>query len=264
MALLDKKLYLADLETRLNAFVPANDVRRIVEQAADALLAYDMTTLPQDGSVPDDSDNLVKLFLDAKGVEGRSQATINHYRYVLGRLKEDVGVPFSRLTVHHLRSWLMQEQERGVSLRTLEGNRYVFTSFFRLGVERGADPEEPNGQPGADQTAESDPSALQLRGAGKAQGCRADDEGLGRDRVPPFHRLPYLRGMCAGRAGRGLSRAARDRAGQGEQAARGLSGRRVRDVSQTTFICTVSSPIGCRSRSRRRRSEHERKRKERS
>lgn len=28
MALLDKKLYLADLEARLNAFVPANDVRR--------------------------------------------------------------------------------------------------------------------------------------------------------------------------------------------------------------------------------------------
>jgi len=130
MALLDKKLYLADLEARLNAFVPANDVRKIIEQAADVLLAYDMTTLPQDGSAPDDTDNLVKLFLDAKGVEGRSKGTIEHYRYILGRLKEDVNVPFSKITVHHLRSWLMQEQERGVSLRTLEGNRYVFTSFF--------------------------------------------------------------------------------------------------------------------------------------
>lgn len=130
MALLDKKLYLADLETRLNAFVPANDVRRIIEQAADVLVAYDVATLPQDGSVPDDTDNLVKLFLDVKGVEGRSAATIDHYRYVLGRLKEDAGVPFSKLTVHHLRSWLMREQERGISLRTLEGNRYVFTSFF--------------------------------------------------------------------------------------------------------------------------------------
>lgn len=56
MALLDKKLYLADLEARLNVFVPANDVRRIIEQAADALLAYDVTTLPQDGSVPDAGD----------------------------------------------------------------------------------------------------------------------------------------------------------------------------------------------------------------
>ena len=130
MPLLDKKLYLADLEARLNDFVPANDVRRIIEQAADTLMAYDLTTLPSDGGTPDESDNLVKLFLDAKGVEGRSKSTIEHYRYVLGRLKESMDVPFSKMTVHHLRSWLMEEKDRGVSLRTLEGNRYVLTSFF--------------------------------------------------------------------------------------------------------------------------------------
>ena len=130
MPLLDKKLYLADLEARLNDFVPANDVRRIVEQAADALMSYDVITMPTDGSTPDDSDSLVKLFLDAKGVEGRSKGTIDHYRYVLGRLKEDTNVPFAKMTVHHLRSWLMAEKDRGISLRTLEGNRYVLTSFF--------------------------------------------------------------------------------------------------------------------------------------
>ena len=31
MSLLDKKLYLADLEERLNTYMPANDVRRIME-----------------------------------------------------------------------------------------------------------------------------------------------------------------------------------------------------------------------------------------
>lgn len=130
MPLLDKKLYLADLEARLNDFVPANDVRRIIEQAADALMSYDVITMPTDGSTPDDSDSLMKLFLDAKGVEGRSKGTIDHYRYVLGRLKEDTNVPFAKMTVHHLRSWLMAEKDRGISLRTLEGNRYVLTSFF--------------------------------------------------------------------------------------------------------------------------------------
>lgn len=130
MPLLDKKLYLADLEARLNDFVPANEVRRIIEQAADALLTYDVTTIPTGGGTPDDSDNLLKLFLDAKTIEGRSSGTIAHYRYVLGRLKEDMNVPFTKITVHHLRSWLMAEKERGIALRTLEGNRYVFTSFF--------------------------------------------------------------------------------------------------------------------------------------
>lgn len=130
MALLDKKLYLADLEKRLNAFVPADDVRRIIEQAADALAGYDIENLPEASRGSTDSENLVKLFLDAKGVEGRSAGTIAHYKYILGRLMEDTNVPLDKITVHHLRSWLMQEKERGISLRTLEGNRYVFTSFF--------------------------------------------------------------------------------------------------------------------------------------
>lgn len=130
VSILDKKMYLADLEKRLNDFIPANDVRRIVEQAADALMLYDMTTLPTDGGTPDDSDNLIKLFLDAKGVEGRSETTISHYRYILNRLKADTHTPLAKMTVHHLRSWLMAEKDRGIALRTLEGNRYVFTSFF--------------------------------------------------------------------------------------------------------------------------------------
>lgn len=130
MALLDKKLYLADLEAKLNDFVPANDVRRIIEQAADALACYEIETVSEESAGSTDSENLVKLFLDAKGVEGRSAGTIAHYKYILGRLMEDTHVPLDKITVHHLRSWLMQEKDRGISLRTLEGNRYVFTSFF--------------------------------------------------------------------------------------------------------------------------------------
>ena len=130
MPLLDKKLYLSDLEERLNDFVPANTVRRILEQATDALETYEVSTQRPDGSGHDDSVDLIKIFLDAKAIEGRSDKTIGHYRYVLQRLHDQVGVPFSKLTVHHLRAYFMAEKERGISLKTLEGNRFVFTSFF--------------------------------------------------------------------------------------------------------------------------------------
>lgn len=130
MALLDKKLYLASLEARLNEFIPANDVRRIIEQAADVLIDYDVSSNAPEGGGTDDNDNLIRLFLDAKAIEGRSDKTIEHYRYVLNRLKERLAVPFPRVTVHHLRGYMMEEKERGISLKTLEGNRYVFTSFF--------------------------------------------------------------------------------------------------------------------------------------
>lgn len=130
MSVLDKKLFLADLQARLDAFIPANTARQIIEQAADVLTSYDLTASPTaDGGV-DESESLVRLFLDAKAVEGRSEETIKQYGYVLRSLMRGAGVPLSKVTVHHLRSYMMQEKDRGVSLRTLESNRYVFTSFY--------------------------------------------------------------------------------------------------------------------------------------
>lgn len=130
MGVLDKKLFLADLQARLDDFVPANDARRIIEQAADVLTGYGITVSPSAGSSEDESESMIRLFLDAKAVEGRSPQTLKQYRYVLGYLRAGVKVPLAKVTVHHLRSWLMQEKERGVSMRTLDGYRYVANSFF--------------------------------------------------------------------------------------------------------------------------------------
>ena len=130
MGVLDKKLFLADLQARMDAFVPANDARRILEQAADVLSGYDLTAATPAEGGHDESESMIRLFLDAKGVEGRSRQTISQYGYVLRGMRKGVGVPIDKITVHHLRSWLMREKERGVSLRTLEGYRYVMSSFF--------------------------------------------------------------------------------------------------------------------------------------
>lgn len=130
MGVLNKKLFLADLQARLDDFVPANDARRILEQAADVLSGYDLTAATPAEGGHDESESMIRLFLDAKGVEGRSRQTISQYGYVLRGMRKGVGVPIDKITVHHLRSWLMREKERGVSLRTLEGYRYVMSSFF--------------------------------------------------------------------------------------------------------------------------------------
>lgn len=130
MGILDKKLFLADLQTRLDDFIPANTARQIIEQAADVLTSYDMSANPSaDGGV-DESESLIRLFLDAKAVEGRSAQTIKQYGYVLENMRRGVGAPLSKVTVHHLRSFFMRERERGVSMRTLEGYRYVLQSFY--------------------------------------------------------------------------------------------------------------------------------------
>ena len=88
MGVLDKKLFLADLETKLADFVPSAMAQKVVEAAADAMAGYDVTCTGAAAQAASTGDSLVKLFLDAKAIEGRSQKTIEHYRYVLDKLRE--------------------------------------------------------------------------------------------------------------------------------------------------------------------------------
>lgn len=130
MSLLDKKLYLAELEERLGTVLPAAQARRVAELAGEALAGYELTSLPDPGGHDDESEGLLKIYLDAKRIEGRSPLTVKRYEQILRRLRDEVGVPFSRMTVHHLRGWLMADRDRGVQLSTLEGMRYILTAFF--------------------------------------------------------------------------------------------------------------------------------------
>lgn len=128
MGLIDKQQFLLDLSARLGDFVPANDVHRILAEADEALQGYEMTTLPPGGD--DDSKDLLKYFLDAKRVEGRSEKTVARYEYILNRLLKDTGIPFRRMTVYHIRNYYTAERERGISSRTIEGYRQTYSSFF--------------------------------------------------------------------------------------------------------------------------------------
>lgn len=49
MSLLDKKMFLRDLEERLGEFVPGNLIPMITAQAGEALAAYDVNGIPEDG-----------------------------------------------------------------------------------------------------------------------------------------------------------------------------------------------------------------------
>ena len=82
------------------------------------------------GSMKVGDDDLLRAFLDAKRLEGRSEKTIYGYRRIIERMLESVKVPTYEISIYNLRSYLMQERNRGISDVTLEGNRNVFSSFF--------------------------------------------------------------------------------------------------------------------------------------
>jgi len=75
--------------------------------------------------------DLLNAFLEAKLTEGRSPKTISRYRYMLNDILTRINTPIRKITVYHLRSFLISERERGISDSTLNGYRSVLCSFFR-------------------------------------------------------------------------------------------------------------------------------------
>lgn len=117
-------------------------LEQIEKQCADKLTVTDMGTIlsvigeVMDGfemrecRVWDEKDDMLDTFISAMRVQGRSEKTIERYRYIIGRFMKYVKVPTRRVNVYHVRNWLAAEKGRGVADSTLEGNRQVLSSFF--------------------------------------------------------------------------------------------------------------------------------------
>lgn len=130
MSRVDKELFLQDLQQRLGDFLPANDMPRILRAADEALADYEVASAPAGGGAASDSEDLLRYFLSAKAVEEKSPKTLEHYRYVITRLRRTVNVPYAKMTVYHLRDYLNSGRAQGLAPSTLEGYRQIFNSFF--------------------------------------------------------------------------------------------------------------------------------------
>jgi len=128
MAIDAKKSFLGQLEKCMDAFVPADIVRKITATAADLLCKFDMSELQ---TYRVESDDFLAEYIAAMKVQGRSAKTIKRYKYVIERFMKTVGIPCREITVHHLRNYFTMERNRGISDNTLEGLRQVFSAYFR-------------------------------------------------------------------------------------------------------------------------------------
>lgn len=107
--------------------VTADEMRRVLAEVANKLSDYDMQLLP---GGDDGQDDLLDAYMSAIKVQGLTQKTIERYRYIITRMLRAVKVKTRQVTVYHLRQYLANEKERGISDSTLEGNRQVFSAFF--------------------------------------------------------------------------------------------------------------------------------------
>lgn len=127
MAIEAKANFIEDLRRRLAEEVTAAELPKILAGVADVLAGYDIQEANRGGQ---EEDDLLGQYLMAIKIEGLSQKTIDRYDYIIRRMTKAMGVPCSRVTIYHLRSYLAKEQDRGVADSTLEGTRQVLSAFY--------------------------------------------------------------------------------------------------------------------------------------
>lgn len=129
MAAEDKQALLNALNKSLYDKLTGKDVDTVTNELLSVLTVFDVKQRePTDKTT--DTDELLKAFLDAKRAEGKSENTIEHYRYLIKRLMDVTHTSVNEVTVYHLRSYLTSEKERGMADKTLQGYRWVYSSFF--------------------------------------------------------------------------------------------------------------------------------------
>ena len=129
MSLVSKQKFLKEVESAISNAVPLTVSRQIMESIANIVANYECEIIPA-SQADSDTEDFIAAFLAAKEIEGRSEKTLEHYRYSLKRLFNYLNVPIRSITVFQIRGYLSSEKSRGISDKTLENLRNIFCGFF--------------------------------------------------------------------------------------------------------------------------------------
>ena len=126
MSIEAKATLLNEVERSIGRVITAAMMPEVMSMLSDALASYSVEVTEQH----EGNDDLLDAYISALSVEGRSEKTIERYRYIIGRMMASVKTPTRQITVYHLRRYLADEKARGISDRTLESTRQVFSAYF--------------------------------------------------------------------------------------------------------------------------------------
>lgn len=77
------------------------------------------------------NEEYLKLFLDAKKIEGCSERTLHYYRTTAEHMLKSISTPIRKMTTDEIRSYLVEYQENGhCSKVTVDNIRRNISSFF--------------------------------------------------------------------------------------------------------------------------------------
>ena len=91
------------------------------------------------------NDEYLRLFLDAKQIEGCSERTIQYYSVTVDRMLQKIETPVRKISTEEIRKYLVDYQKiNDCSKVTVDNVRRNISSFFFLARGRRLCPEKPN------------------------------------------------------------------------------------------------------------------------
>lgn len=130
MSIASRTQLMRELSNVVGHFITADQMDEVMAMVSERISKYSIEVDASSNGSDSETDDLLKAFLSAKEVEGRSPKTIARYSYICKRAIKQMNVPLRDVSVYHLRKWLSDEKARGVADSTLDGNREVLSSLF--------------------------------------------------------------------------------------------------------------------------------------
>ena len=142
-----KQQLIGDIENDIGEYLTAVNTKRVVKSVTDKLTDYNVELIRNDFTASD--YDVLKAFIEAKTVEGRSEKTITRYSYMLEKMIAQIGKPVAKIDSFDVRSFLSEERKRGLSGRSLEGMRMIMSGFFNWATREGLINKNPMANIGA-------------------------------------------------------------------------------------------------------------------
>lgn len=141
-----KTVLLNGMERRLSVLLTASDMTKVLSELSDELAQFAVEQCETEST---GNDDLFDAYLGALTVQGRSKKTIERYDYLIKKLLSHVKVMTNNVTVYHIRQYLADRKKRGISDRTLDGERQVFSAYFGWLKREGLIEKDPTANLGA-------------------------------------------------------------------------------------------------------------------
>lgn len=127
----NKTKLLSEFAALLPNTFTADEIRAATSALTMALKDYDVVPASRAiAPVDTESEKLLKKFLATKRVEGRSEKTIERYRYIIARFYHSINCPLDEVDVYALRLYLAELEQAGSNSNTINGVRAVLSSFY--------------------------------------------------------------------------------------------------------------------------------------